>query len=185
MFFACSNLEAAMPDSSKFWASSTGPRLVRDQTSPNRLRSFARGERGEDGKIVVVPVDRVLLADMSVFIIDIIYRKFITRRKNAMRPRAAAWFVVLACLTSGPAAHAQEEVYTVWVTRNGSSPQPFFFGYGRTLDIAEKIAFRACGGDCTILKSGPGCVSITMANQEFYPRGCGDRNEPDVPTESG
>lgn len=89
-----------------------------------------------------------------------------------MKNHIAAWLVVCGCLAAGFAAHAQEQVYTVWVIRNGDGPQPFFFGYGRTLEIAERIALGVCGEDCRVLKSGPGCLSIVMQNEEFLPRGC-------------
>jgi hypothetical protein len=103
-----------------------------------------------------------------------------------MRNLASALLAVFGCLGAGLGAHAQEEdIYTVWVIRNGSGPQPFVFGYGRTLELAEAIAFRVCGEDCTVIKSGPGCVSITMQNEDFYPRGCGGRQEPDAPAENG
>lgn len=101
-----------------------------------------------------------------------------------MRNIASVLLVVFGCLAANLAAHAQEEeVYTVWVIRNGSGPQPFFFGYGRTLEFAAALAFRGCGEDCTMIKSGPGCVSITMQNEEFYPRGCGGRLAPKAPGE--
>jgi len=90
--------------------------------------------------------------------------------------------LVLAFFAGNVAAQAQEEVYTVWVQRNGDGPQPFFFGYGRTMEFAEALAFRSCGSDCTILKSGQGCVSITMAGQAFFPRGCGLEPPPDPPS---
>jgi hypothetical protein len=100
-----------------------------------------------------------------------------------MRNRTFVLLVILGCLGANIVAHAQQEVYTVWVTRNGNGPQPFFFGYGRTLDFAEKLAFRACGDDCTILKSGPGCVSIVMQKEEFFPRGCVAGLGPETTTE--
>ncbi len=100
-----------------------------------------------------------------------------------MRLFSTALVVVFIWSGAGVAAYAQEGVYTAWVMRNGDGPQPFFFGYGRTLDLAEKIAHEACGPNCRILKSGPGCVSITMANQQFYPRGCGGRTDPPKPVE--
>jgi hypothetical protein len=97
-----------------------------------------------------------------------------------MRNRVCALLVVFGCLGAGFGAHAQEEdIYTVWVIRNGSGPQPFFFGYGRTPELAEQLAFRGCGEDCTVIESGPGCVSVTMHNEDFYPRGCGGRTAPE------
>lgn len=101
-----------------------------------------------------------------------------------MRRLVSAVLVVFGCLAAAVGAHAQEEeVYTVWVIRNGSGPQPFFFGYGRTLEFAEALAFRGCGNDCTIIKSGPGCVTITMHDEEFYPSGCRGRMKPEATAE--
>lgn len=100
-----------------------------------------------------------------------------------MRNHTAALLVAFDCLAAGFAAHAQEEVYTVWVIRNGDGPQPFFFGYGRTLEIAERIALGVCGEDCRILKSGRGCVSIVMQNEEFLPRGCVSGAAPETDVE--
>jgi len=96
------------------------------------------------------------------------------RRQTPLLP------VGLAFLGGAVAAQAQAEVFTVWVQRNGDGPQPFFFGYGRTMEIAEALAFRSCGANCTILKSGRGCVSITMAGQEFFPRGCEVERSPET-----
>jgi hypothetical protein len=102
-----------------------------------------------------------------------------------MRNQVCAMLVAFGCAGTGLAAHAQdEEIHTVWVIRNGSAPQPFFFGYGRTVEIAEGLAFRGCGADCTIIESGPGCVSIIMQNQAFYPRGCAGRLAPETPAEA-
>lgn len=98
-----------------------------------------------------------------------------------MRNPSPAVLAILALLAAGTSAHGQQEVYTAWVQRNGDGPQPFFFGYGRTPELAERLAFRSCGGDCTMLKSGPGCVSITMSGQEFYPRGCRIEPPPESP----
>lgn len=98
-----------------------------------------------------------------------------------MRKHATALAVIVACLGAG--AHAQADVYTVWVTKNGTGPQPFFFGYGRTVELAEKLAFDSCGDDCTILESGPGCISITVSNRELYPHGCVAASQPETMAE--
>ena len=100
-----------------------------------------------------------------------------------MRNFFAALLIACGCLAAGLAAHAQEEVYTVWVMRNGVGPQPFFFGYGRTLEIAERIALGVCGEDCRLLKSGRGCLSIVLQNQEFLPRGCVSNAAPETRSE--
>jgi hypothetical protein len=100
-----------------------------------------------------------------------------------MKNHIAAWLVAFGCLAPCFAAHAQAEVYTVWVIRNGDGPQPFFFGYGRTLEIAERIALGACGEDCRILKSGRGCISIVLQNEEFLPRGCVSNAPPETRSE--
>ena len=100
-----------------------------------------------------------------------------------MRNLFAALLVAAASLAAGFAAHAQKEVYTVWVMKNGDGPQPFFFGYGRTLEIAERIALGVCGEDCRVLKSGRGCLSIVVQNQEFLPRGCVSNAAPETRSE--
>lgn len=102
-------------------------------------------------------------------------------RESKVLPLRKLVPAILALLAAGTAADAQQKVYSAWVQRNGDGPQPFFFGYGRPPEIAERVAFSSCGGDCTILKSGQGCVSITMGGQEFLPLGCRVDPAPELP----
>lgn len=105
-----------------------------------------------------------------------------------MRKYLCAVLVAFGCFGAGLAAHAQqegrEEVYTVWVITTGSGPQRLYFGYGRTVELAEELAFRGCGDACTIVKSGPGCLTLVVNDQELYPAGCRNRAKPEAPGDS-